>query len=83
MKTIKRSVVVLLLLSTILTACVQNNATPTISFDTAIANTLAVMQTEQAIASTITPYVPPTETPIPPHSPLRLLRLPQRRPPPG
>ncbi len=66
MKAIRRIAVVLLLLSTILTACAQNTSTPTIPFDTAIAATMAEMQTQQAFASTITPYVPPTETPIPP-----------------
>lgn len=66
MKTITRITVTLFLISIFLTACAQS-ATPTVSFETVVANTMAVMQTQQAILSTITPYVvPPTDTPIPP-----------------
>lgn len=65
MKKINASVVLLLLISVLLTACAPT-AAATPSFETVVAGTMSVIQTQQAIISTITPYVPPTETAIPP-----------------
>jgi len=58
-----RLISVVLVFGTLMTACVPT-ASPTPSFETVVAQTQAAMQTQLAIVSTITPYVPPTETPI-------------------
>ncbi len=63
MKKLARLISVVLMYGTLLTACLPT-ASSTPSFGTVVAQTQAAMRTQLAIVSTITPFVPPTETPI-------------------
>lgn len=63
MRKIAKLISVVLLVGTLLTACVPaSSSTP--SFEAAVAETMAAMQTQKAVLSTITPLVPPTETAV-------------------
>jgi len=63
MKKFVKLMSVVLMLGTLLTACVPASS-PTPSFETVVAQTMAAMETQKAVISMITPYVPPTETPV-------------------